>query len=315
MSLEWLVDAPHCTQPQMAPNVGEADGGRIMRTGTLPAEDTLAPAGGFMATLKARFRVALKWLLPAPLFWRFDAWRVGHFDVELYLLPYLCDRAKASIDVGASTGSYTVHLLKHSAQCYAFEPRRDAAAYLTSRLTARPNARLRVETVALSDHAGEARLRVATTDTGRSTIEAANPLQRAGPIEHVTVATRRLDDYAAIMGPVACIKIDVEGHEDAVLRGADGILARDRPSLLVEIEERHKPGSIRTITRYLGERGYRGFFFRSKRLHAIESFNVDTQQDVSKVGEKIDGESVYVNTFLFFAADRLARVRHLIEDR
>jgi FkbM family methyltransferase len=182
-------------------------------------------------------------------------------------------------------------------------------------LTARPNARLRVETVALSDHAGEAPLRVATTDTGRSTIEAANPLQQAGPIEHVTVATRRLDDYAGIIGPVACIKIDVEGHEDAVLRGADRMLARDRPSLLVEIEERHKPGSIRAITRYLDERGYRGFFFRRERLHAIESFSVETQQEVSKVGEKVDGESVYVNTFLFLAADSLAKVRHLIDDR
>ena len=103
--------------------------------------------------------------------------------------------------------------------------------------------------------------------------------------------------------------------EDAVLRGANRLLARDRPSLLVEIEERHKPGSIRTITRYLGERGYRGFFFRRKRLHAIECFNVDTQQEVSKVGEKVDGECVYVNTFLFLAADSLARVRHLIDDR
>jgi FkbM family methyltransferase len=286
----------------------------MTRTGVLSAEDAFASGVGLTATFKARLRDALKWLLPAPLFWRFVAWRIGHFDAELHLLRYLCDRAKASIDIGASTGSYTVHLLKRSAKCYAFEPRPDAAAYLTRRLTARPNARLRVETVALSDRAGEAQLRVVTTDTGRSTLEAANPLERAGPVELARVPTRRLDDYAGTIGPVACIKIDVEGHEDAVLRGAERILARDRPSLIVEIEERHKRGSIRAITRYLGERGYRGFFFRGNRLRPIESFNVEAQQDVSKIAEEVDGESAYVNVFLFFTADSLIKVRHLIDD-
>src|SRR5215471_3121033 len=72
--------------------------------------------------MKAIGRGGLKAILPAPLFWRFRAWRIGYFDVELRLLPYLCDRNMASIDVGASAGSYTVHLLNHSAKCYAFEP-------------------------------------------------------------------------------------------------------------------------------------------------------------------------------------------------
>src|ERR1700752_3206040 len=106
-----------------------------MRAGTVPAAAVVvAPGLGWTAPFKALVRGALKRLLPAPLFWRFVAWRIGHFDAELYLLRYLCDPTKAAIDVGASTGSYTVHLLNHSAKCYAFEPRPDAAAYLTDRL-------------------------------------------------------------------------------------------------------------------------------------------------------------------------------------
>lgn len=54
---------------------------------------------------------------------------------------------------------------------------------------------------------------------------------------------RRLDDYDA-MEPIGCIKIDVEGHEDAVLRGGRRLLFRDHPSLIVEIEERHKRHSV-----------------------------------------------------------------------
>ena len=286
-----------------------------MTAGAAHVAEDLVTRRGLATTSKALVRSGLKRLLPAPWWWRFLAWRIGHFDAELHLLRYLCDRTKASIDVGASSGSYTVHLLNHSAKCHAFEPRPDAAAYLTRRLTARPNPRLCVHAVALSDHTGEVPLRVVTAETGRSTIEAANPLGTAGAIEVLTVATRRLDDYAGIIERVGCIKIDVEGHEEAVLRGAEGILVRDHPSLIVEIEERHKRGSIDTVTRYLGELRYRGFFFRRGRLHPIESFSLGTHQDVAKIMEKIDEESAYVNGFVFLATDSLAKVRHLIESR
>jgi FkbM family methyltransferase len=167
------------------------------------------------SALKALVRNGLRTLLPAPWYWRFLAKRIGQFDAELQLLPYLCDENKASLDVGASTGSYAVHLLNHSAKCYAFEPIPDSAARLSRRLTARPHRRLRIENVAVSDRSGEARFKVLTADTGRSTMEAANPLEAAGGVEVLTVPTRRLDDYADVTGPVGCIKIDVEGHEEA----------------------------------------------------------------------------------------------------
>ena len=272
----------------------------------------VSPAG-WVTTTKAFVHNGLKTILPAPWYWRFLAWRIGYFDVELRLLPYLCDANKASIDVGASGGSYAVHLLNHSTRCYAFEPIPGSAAYLRWRLTARPHPRLHVENVALSDRAGTAALRVLTSDSGRSTIELANTVERAGTIEVLTVPTRRLDDYVERLEPVGCIKIDVEGHEEAVLRGAANLLRRDRPSLIIEIEERHKSGSLVAVQRYLGELGYRGFFFRGGRLHPIESFRVDAHQDVGRIATKVAGESAYVNNFLFFAVDSLPKVRHLID--
>ncbi len=277
----------------------------------------IAPASpaGRLATTKAVVRDGLKAILPAPWYWRFLAWRIGYVEVELRLLRYLCDEDRASIDIGASGGRQTVHLLNHSTKCYAFEPLPDSAAHLRGRLTARPHPRLRVETVALSDRTGKAVLKVLTADTGRSTLEVANPVERAGAVEVLTVPTRRLDDYADIMQPVGCIKIDVEGHEEAVLRGAANILRRDHPSLIIEIEERHKPGSMTAVQRYLGDFGYRGFFFRGGRLRQIESFRVDEHQNLAKIATKVAGESAYVNNFLFFAVESLPRVRHLIEGR
>ncbi|MGB5079755.1 MAG: FkbM family methyltransferase, partial [Burkholderiales bacterium] len=233
-------------------------------------------------TTKALLRNGLKRVLPAPLYWRFLARRIGYFDPELQLLPYLCDRSKVSIDIGASTGRYTVHLLNHSRKCYAFEPRPDSAEYLVDRLAARSNPRLRVEAVALSDRTGDAQLRVLVNDLGRSSIEKENPVEQLGAVQALTVPTRRLDDYGAIE-PVGCIKIDVEGHEEAVLRGGKGILSRDHPTLIVEIEERHKRHSVSTVSGFLEELGYHGFFFRRNRLNPIKLFRVEEHQDVSNI--------------------------------
>jgi FkbM family methyltransferase len=265
-------------------------------------------------TTKTLIHEGLKHLLPTPLYWRFLAWRIGYFDLELQLLHYLCDRAKVSIDVGASIGSYTVHLLNHSRKCYAFEPRPDSAAYLVDRLAARSNPRLRVEAVALSDHSGIAQLRVLLNDLGRSSIEKENPVEQLGVVEVLKVPMRRLDDYDAIE-PVGCIKIDVEGHEDAVLRGAKRLLFRDHPSLLIEIEERHKRHSISTVNAFLRDLGYQGFFFRRNRLNPIESFRAEEHQDISNAVSNVNREDKYVNNFLFFANESLAKVQHLTERR
>jgi FkbM family methyltransferase len=264
-------------------------------------------------TTKALVREGLKYLLPAHLFWRLLAWRIGYFDVELQLMRHLCDRTKVSIDVGASLGSYTVHMLNFSRKCYAFEPLPDSAAYLVERLAARANSRLRVEIVALSDRSGDAQLRVLENDTGRSSIEKENPVEQLGVVTVLTVPTRRLDDYDAIEA-VGCIKIDVEGHEEAVLRGARRILLRDHPSLIIEIEERHKRHSVGTVSHFLGELGYRGFFFRRDRLHPIESFRVQEHQDVSNIINYINVGNKYVNNFLFFANESLHKVRYLIDE-
>lgn len=254
---------------------------------------------------------SLRYVLPAPAYWRLLAWRIGCFDPELRLLPYLCDPGKVSIDVGASIGSYTVHLLNHSRKCYAFEPRPDAATYLARRLAAGSSPRLRLENVALSDRAGSAQLRVPVGEAGRSSVERANPLEQLGAVDVLTVPVRRLDDYD--IEPVGCIKIDVEGHEDAVLRGARRLLLRDHPSLIIEIEERHKRHSVGTVSGVLGELGYDGFYLGGDRLNPVESFKTEQHQDPSLLAGGNDGGNRYINNFLFVTRESRARLRHLIE--
>ena len=51
------------------------------------------------------------------------------------------------------------------------------------------------------------------------------------------ISLQKLDEEN--LPPVGFIKIDVEGHEFSVLQGAIQTLQKDRPNLLIEIEEQH----------------------------------------------------------------------------
>ena len=65
---------------------------------------------------------------------RIRAWHISTEEAEQELLPWACDRAQLSVDVGAANGTYLAYLLLYSAGVVAFEPRPEAAARLRAQL-------------------------------------------------------------------------------------------------------------------------------------------------------------------------------------
>ncbi|WP_374302087.1 FkbM family methyltransferase [Paracoccus sp. (in: a-proteobacteria)] len=223
-------------------------------------------AGGAAALLPGLDQT-LKDLVPPSLRVALRArrsWAQG--EPELHLLPRLCSRSAWSIDVGANTGVYSWHLARWSAGVTAFEPQPDHARFLARAF----GRRVAVEQIALSDAPGEAVLRVPmeTWQDGRATIEPRNALAHLRVREY-RVSCRRLDAYD--FPAVGLIKVDVEGHELAVLKGAEGLLARDRPHLIVEAEDRHRPHAFETLNDFLAPLGYRPFVCRDGALRPLAS--------------------------------------------
>ncbi len=99
------------------------------------------------------------------------------------------------------------------------------------------------------------------------------------------------------------MKIDVEGHEEAVLHGGLETLMREKPNLMIEIEERHAPGSLDRVSTLLQGLGYLGFYLDGKQIKPIAQFNPDRDQvrQNGKAGR-------YINNFLFFPSDRAAGI-------
>jgi hypothetical protein len=130
----------------------------------------------------------------------------------------------------------------------------------------------------------------------RATLEAtANPGFDADPIE---IDTQRIDDLG--LENVAFMKIDVEGHEQAVLRGARDLIASSQPTVLIESEERHAKGAVAATKAFFDELGYRGFFLHSGRLRRMESLNPARHQRLEDAKRFAEGRKTeYVNNFLF----------------
>jgi FkbM family methyltransferase len=111
-----------------------------------------------------------------------------------------------------------------------------------------------------------------------------------------------LDDFFALQdrGP-DFLKIDVEGHELAVLEGAQDTLHTHRPEILIECEARHRAdGDVRPVFDLLHSHGYCGSFFLNGHRRPLAEFDVDKHQriDVSATATPRG----YVNNFAFVRA-------------
>ena len=56
------------------------------------------------------------------------------------------------------------------------------------------------------------------------------------------------------------MKIDVEGHELEILKGANHFLKKNKPIMMIEIEERHSGIPREEIISYVENIGYEAFY-------------------------------------------------------
>jgi FkbM family methyltransferase len=163
--------------------------------------------------------------------------RFGHQDPEVAFLRNFVKLGDTVLDVGAHRGAYTWHLARlvgASGHVHAFEPQ----PHLGSRLSRGVARQVVVHPIALSDseHLDQL-LTPVWGDTqmfGHATLE---ELPEGTTVETVEIRATTLDSLD--LGPTFA-KIDIEGHEVAMLRGAENTISRNRPVLLVEIDYRHQ---------------------------------------------------------------------------
>ena len=99
---------------------------------------------------------------------------------------------------------------------------------------------------------------------GSATIHKKNLLNNDDLVS-LKVRTKKMDD---ILGNnnIGFIKIDVEGHEENVLMGATEIIKKNRPILLVEIEQKHTRKNVEETINFINSLGYKSYFLSGSNL-------------------------------------------------
>jgi len=222
----------------------------------------------------------------------------GRNEPEVALLKYLVPSDKVAIDIGANDGAYTFALLCITTKVVCVEPNPD---YLKE-LEAQFGGRIDLIRAALSDMEGTAELHIpvgAALDESLATIESNNPIAKSN-CRQVSVPLKRLDGLG--LDNVGFIKIDVEGHEEKVVRGGESLIRRCRPTFLIEVENRHRTNAVSSMCDYMRQLGYRGLFLNQGILTSASDFDAAEHQSQSDV-ERLWGGRMpsnrYCNNFVF----------------
>jgi FkbM family methyltransferase len=194
--------------------------------------------------------------------------------VELFLR--LVKPGMTVVDIGANVGQYTLlanSVVGASGSVHAFEANSRNATKLRANLAQNDSSRVEVNAVALSDTVGTVTLYSANNDNAgeHSLFQFDSTMQG----EEITAIT--LDHYVASAAfgssrRVDVIKIDVQGAEAMVLRGAETTLRTHQPLIICEFEERWLQGmgsSTVELKAWLRSLGYVPYTYDGSRLKEV----------------------------------------------
>lgn len=185
-------------------------------------------------------RAARKLILPRlpiqnrlPLRYR-TSLLLNECENELRYLSTVIASGETAIDVGANSGLYSYKLSKQFQKVLAFEINDD----LTQELSAYNPGNIQIINQGLSSRSDRAVLYIPVLEgrplTGWASLQPGNCPNAQEHVEK-SVEICQLDTFQ--LQSVSFIKIDVEGHEVEVLKGACETIKRHRPHLMIEIKE------------------------------------------------------------------------------
>jgi FkbM family methyltransferase len=234
-------------------------------------------------------------------------------------LRFVCSKLRpgqVAVDVGCHKGAYTYWMRRRvgrSGHVFAFEPQPLQVEYLRHVFAAMRYENVTLVPMGLSSAPGNLPLHI---PAGAGMTHAATLEQGAWNREHgvresysdsplpaprspLLVPVTTLDVFFADQprGP-DFLKVDVEGHESAVLEGARQTLAAYRPAILIECESRHRPDDdVRPVFDLLQSLGYQGSFFHRGRCRPLAEFDSAAHQRIAPHSDRLPRG--YVNNFAF----------------
>lgn len=176
-----------------------------------------------------------------------------------FTLQYLTHAGLVSgtaLDVGANIGNHSLYFARHFSDVVALEPNPRVFELLC--FNTKLQANIEPLMIGASDRRAEMRLSFDLNQWGCGHLARAGELPTGGHDVPVTVIP--LDELGEVASRrIGLIKIDVEGHELHVLKGASQILARSQPVILFEQHGAGVSNESSDVISWLRAHGYDRF--------------------------------------------------------
>ncbi|MCL4345413.1 MAG: FkbM family methyltransferase [Candidatus Thermoplasmatota archaeon] len=151
---------------------------------------------------------------------------------------------KSVVDVGAKYGEFAVlSILKGAKEAYAFEPLLSNFQKLQE-LIETNHVHMKAENIALGEFEEETELRIDSDRIGAM-------ITQFGTGTKIRIKVRPLDSYN--LSGIDLLKIDVEGMEMPVLKGAVSTMRRNKPSIAIEVHSKILKSEVQE---FLSKEGY-----------------------------------------------------------
>lgn len=206
---------------------------------------------------------------------------VMRYYVNSPLFKYMKDnlgKGDIFLDIGAYLGFYSYLAKEMGCNVWLFEPQPSHVEFL------KRNVHIfdMVFDIALSGNEGESEFYVAKDDNlgGSSLVKSNRGWEDSGYSHTVNVKTQRLDNIitdAQIISKIKLAKIDVEGAEQSVVEGMEGLLKRNRIDIWCEVrgeQSDRNPGSYKEVCDFLKTLGYRSYVYDGQTLHEFSTRHI-----------------------------------------
>ena len=222
-----------------------------------------------------------------------------NIEPELIWLKDLLSADSVMIDIGANNGSF-IYLLEKKLSpknIYAFEPNHK----LFERLK-RIFPDVQIFPFALSDENGSAAFKIPVikgkTFDSRGTLKV--NYREEDEEKHVlqNVKIIKLDDWKETekLTRIDFIKIDVEGNEMRTLKGAEKIIRKYMPILMIEMEQRHHSEPIWDLIKEIENWNFTSYYLNRQnfQLDKLTSDLITDQENNTLINKK-----EYINNIIF----------------
>lgn len=232
---------------------------------------------------------------------RADRYRKRSETAEIAFVQETLRPGQCAFDIGAHRGVYLYYMCQSvtdKGRVVAFEPQDALIRHLNKIRSAFGWNHVSIEQCAMSDSGAGGTLYVpqnkrnSNTTTQLATIA---PTEGHGDFKPIgKINTDTVDAYCDRTGfRPDFLKIDVEGNELKVLKGAMNTLKNHKVTLLVEIEVRHAgKEKVQETFDLLSSLGYQGFLLQGSVRLPVEKFNAEVHQDLNNM-------KAYYNNFIF----------------